>query len=70
VVEGKRFEMAIIICEKCEGHGRVYRDIGTHKSEYEYSECDKCNGSGRLVEHTRVTVEPFVPHPNKATRLF
>jgi DnaJ-class molecular chaperone len=63
------FEMAIIICKKCKGFGQTCCNIGTHNFEPEYNECDKCNGSGRLVEHTQVTLKPFVPDPNKATHI-
>lgn len=60
----------IVICKKCEGTGRLQRDVGTHKSEYTYAKCDICKGSGRIEETTTTKHVPFKPGENKSTRIF
>ena len=61
----------LVICDRCDGTGRTYIDVGGHKSEYEYSKCTKCKGSGRLLKIEYLPeYKPFVPGKNKATRLF
>ncbi len=59
----------IIICNKCKGTGILVHDVGSHKSEYEYTDCDDCNGSGRIIEKTSITTEPYVVGSDN-TRVF
>ena len=55
----------IIICPTCKGVGKLHirRDVGTHKSEYEYEDkkCKECKGSGRLYQEVCISTEPFNP---------
>ena len=48
--------LKIIICDKCEGWGKIQKDELTdyHHRYYDTWEerCDKCEGHGRLVEET------------------
>ena len=60
----------IVICTECDGTGRTVIDVGSHKSEYEYSRCAECKGSGRLVKIETLEYKPFIPGRNKVTRLF
>lgn len=61
----------LIICMECNGTGKICEDVGSHKSEYMYSQCTKCKGSGRLIETKYLsTFEPFVPDENTAQILF
>lgn len=61
---------SIVICDECKGNGQVRYDVGSHKSEYEYSKCKKCKGSGRLEETTSVQHKPFVPGGVKARVMY
>ena len=51
----------IIICETCEGTGKVIYKTG-HGNKWLPSDevCRNCEGSGRLLEKTSITVEEYV----------
>jgi len=51
--------MEIKICNNCNGTGQLITDVGTHQSEYEYSNCNNCNGTGRMLMNNYYFEVPF-----------
>lgn len=41
--------MEVILCNFCNGTGKIREDIGTHESKYINYICSNCNGSGRML---------------------
>lgn len=61
--------MNIMICDECEGTGKLTHDHGGHKSDLKTTKCGKCKGSGRMEQEVTVTYKPFRPSPNDSKRV-
>jgi DnaJ-class molecular chaperone len=49
----------IIICEKCEGAGKIKARVDAYDEET--SVCAECQGHGRLIEIKTIERIPYVP---------
>ena len=58
-------EITLVLCKKCDGHGRRFWDelVDYHKREYvEHSEeCKCCEGSGRRWQTVTTTFKAYKP---------
>ena len=59
----------IIICDKCEGVGKVCWDEPGRNGDRIFANCNQCGGSGRVIKETTVERKPFRPEKGCPTHL-